>query len=147
MIGKFDNDDESSGGHMDFPYLMPMLDMVLILLFFFVIMSNSAQNVFDIKLPAPDNGYQKEFKPDLEDKKIKIFIKPDVFMIDNATYLNIDEFKAAIQTQINNVGGDKNKLNLTIASDKAVDVERFLKVMTFLKSSGLEKVDIIMSAN
>jgi biopolymer transport protein ExbD len=137
------NEDESTSGHIDFPYLMPMLDMVLILLFFFVIMSNSAQYVFDIKLPNADKSYNEQYAEKQDQKELKLFIKQDCFMIDAETFTDIDLFKEQIVTQTSGIS-NKNDINITVASDDEVDVQRFLNVMTFLKSSGFEKVNILM---
>jgi biopolymer transport protein ExbD len=143
---KMDNDKGSDDGHLNLPFLVPMLDMVLILLFFFIMMSNTAQNVFDIKLPSPDKAYSKAYTPPKE-TILKVTIKADSFYINETPISKYEEFTAKMIEQIANTEGGKEALRITVASDKQVEVQSFLKVMTFLKNQGLEKVDIIMGSN
>ena len=143
---KLDKDKGGGGGHLNLPFLVPMLDMVLILLFFFIMMSNTAQKVFDIKLPSPDKSYNKAYVPPKE-TVLKVVIKQDNYYIDDVNFATYDEFSAAILSKIQATEGGTEGLRVTVASDKSVDVQSFLKVMTFLKNQGLEKVDIIMGAS
>ena len=146
------NDDHSSnGGHGDMPFLVPLLDLTMILLFFFVIMSNAAQNVFDIKLPSADKSYDTTYTPPADESEVvKIFITQTNFMIDKTSFDDIEKFKesisAIVQSKVQQ-GKDPKDIKMTVSSSKEVEVQRFLKIMTFLKSTGLEKVDIIMDSN
>ena len=147
---KRDHAEYSRTSHGDMPFLVPLLDLTMILLFFFVIMSNAAQNVFDIKLPSADKSYKKDYIPqDDKDEPIKILIKNGTFMLDEKEFTNFDEFKGVINKIVFEkiqIGKDAKDIKMTVASSKDVDVQTFLKVMTFLKSTGLEKVDIIMNS-
>jgi|GEM_PF-3363778 len=149
MIKNHDDSSESYG-HGDMPFLVPLLDLTMILLFFFVIMSNAAQNVFDIKLPNADSNYQNSYIPtDADNQAIKLFIKADDLMINDTHYANIAEFKQAITKLIiaqTLQGKDIKDIKLSVASSKNVEVQKFLEIMTFLKSTGLEKVDILMDS-
>jgi biopolymer transport protein ExbD len=141
------HDDNNERSHGDMPFLVPLLDLTMILLFFFVIMSNVAQNVFDIKLPNKDKTYNQAYIPLDKDEPIKIFIKIDNLGVNDQIFSDIESFKQnilqLIQQELQN-GKQISEIKITVSSDKNVDVQKFLQIMTFLKSQGLEKVDILM---
>lgn len=142
-MSKFDdlknNYRHDSSSH-DWPFLVPMLDVVFILLFFFIVMSNTAQYVFDINLPKPDSSYSNPVTETNPDKDIKVFIKANVFLLDDKKFDNSQELKDYI---VEVAKGD-TKMRITVASDRTVELEKFLDIMTFLKSKGFENVDILM---
>jgi biopolymer transport protein ExbD len=131
--------EEGAGGH-DWPFLVPMLDLVFILLFFFIIMSNSAQYVFDIKLPRPDSSYEGATQKSDGDLTIKLFVTKKTFMIDKTEFTDFNEFRDEILAR----SKGNAEIPMTVASDRDVELERFLKLMTFLKSQDFKRVDILM---
>lgn len=119
--------------------LTPMLDVLFILLVFFVLTANSAQLALDVTLPSDKASSAKQLP---QGKKIVVSILPDEgkWQVDDKEY---DDWPA-VEAAIRSIRKEKPKAAFVIASDRTVPMQRFVKTLSFLRELGVAKVDIAM---
>lgn len=121
--------------------LTPMLDVLFLLLIFFVLTANVAQFSIDLTLPsAEQSGIPKEIKPDA--LLLTMHINPKRWVIDDKTYNSWDEAKTALQKI-----AAQSPRPLTIAGDKNLPLQRLIKVLTFMETIGLDAAEILVEPN
>jgi biopolymer transport protein ExbD len=120
--------------------LTAMTDMIFILLIFFILTSNVAQNVFDIELPKADPSY-KQTKPlsDVKDVKITIFTNGE-FAVGDTKYQNYDAFKK----EVKRLYSLNKNTPFVLITEKTLPTENLFTVLTFLKAENITKVDILV---
>ena len=121
--------------------LTAMTDIIFILLIFFVLTSNVAQNIFDFELPKADDNFTsfKETHP-INQSKITIFTNGE-FAIEKEKFKSYDKFKKALKLAYN-----KNKnTEFLLISENTLPVESLMKVITFFQSENITKVDILVT--
>ena len=120
--------------------LTPMIDIVFILLVFFILTANVAQNVFDLTLPTADENYKEE-RGASEIKQVKITLfSSGKYAIGEKTINEYDDFKNEI-IKIHNADRETEFL---IISEANLSVEKFMSLLTFLKSKKITKIDILL---
>ena len=119
--------------------LTPMLDVLFILLVFFVLTANSAQLALDVTLPSDKSTAAK---PLPQPKRVVVSILPEEgkWQIDGTTFESWEEAQAAIEA----AKKEKPKAAFVIASDRDVPMQRFVQTLSFLRGLGVAKVDIAM---
>lgn len=119
--------------------LTPLLDVLFVLLIFFVLTANAAQVVLDLDLPTKGAAAAK---PQKEKNKVvvAIFAKEGNWGVDGTDYVNWPAAREAIEA----ARKAKPEARFVIAGDRKVSLERFLQTLTFLRTLGLEQTDIIM---
>lgn len=119
--------------------LTPMLDVLFILLVFFVLTANSAQLALDVTLPKDKTTTAKPLPPPA---RVVIAILPDEghWQVDDKKLETWEETEAAIKAAME----AKPKAAFVIASDQAVPMQRFVQTLSYLRSLGVAKVDIAM---
>ena len=131
-------DDPDAGSLRDImPDLTPMLDILFILLVFFMLTAGAVFQSLDVTLPA---SVSDDLPLTQEPEQVTLEIKPDGFAFDGQQITNFAQLKKTLSTEV------KADHQLIIACDKAVSVQRLLKVLTYLQSQGLETANILMQS-
>ncbi len=120
--------------------LTAMTDMIFILLIFFILTSNVAQNVFDIELPKADPSYkQTKSLSDVKDIKITIFTNGE-FAVGETKYKSYDDFKK----EVKRLYSLNKNTQFVLITEKTLPTENLFTVLTFLKAEDITKVDILV---
>ena len=119
--------------------LTPLLDVLFILLVFFVLTANTAQVALDLTLPDKGAEAAKALK-DENKVVVAIFEEDGKWGVDGANYADWNAAKAAMEK----ARTDKPKARFVIAGDRKVSLERFLQTLAHLRKLGLKQTDIIM---
>jgi biopolymer transport protein ExbD len=127
-------------GDISFVDLTPMIDIVFILLVFFILTANVAQNVFDLSLPGADENYKEEKEAgDLKQIKITLFTSGQ-YAIGEEKFQEYFKFKDRIVT----IHNTEPKTEFLIISENTLPVEKLMELLTFLKSKNITKIDILL---
>ncbi len=134
--------DRGNGLHELAADLTPMLDVLFILLVFFVLTANSAQLALDVTLPSDK---ATAAKPLPQPKRIVIAILPGegAWKVDDRRFDDWAGTEAAIKAAVE----ARPKAAVVIASDRSVPMQRFVQTLSFLRGLGVAKVDIAMEPN
>jgi biopolymer transport protein ExbD len=119
------------------PDLTPMLDILFILLVFFMITAGAVFQSLDLKLPS---SVSEKFSLMNESKHIMLEIREDSYALDGQTIADFDSLKIAVPEIIK----AKPEHEVIIAGDKRIAIEKLLKVLTYLQSEGIEAANILM---
>ncbi len=119
------------------PDLTPMLDILFILLVFFMLTAGAVLQSLDLTLPA---SVSEELPLINEPKHIMLEIRKSDFAIDGKKYESFENMASALTTHVNKRPG----YELIIAGDKSISMERLLKVLTFLQTEGISAANILM---
>ncbi|CAN0035920.1 unnamed protein product [Chrysoparadoxa australica] len=126
-----------AGLHDLMPDLTPMLDILFILLVFFMLTAGAVAQSIDIALPS---SLEEELTLVNEPKHIMLEIHTDRFVVDGEQIFTL----AALKQHMPNVIAQKTDYALVVAGDKNIPIERLLKVLTFLQSQGIATANILM---
>lgn len=126
-----------AGLHDLMPDLTPMLDILFILLVFFMLTAGAVYQSIEITLPS---SVQEELSLVNEPKHIMLEIRADRFVVDGEQMLTL----AALKQRMPTVIAQKPDYELVVAGDKSMPIERLLKVLTFLQSQGIATANILM---
>tara|TARA_Y100000766_G_C18795212_1_gene550254 strand:+ start:449 stop:823 length:375 start_codon:yes stop_codon:yes gene_type:complete len=114
--------------------LTPVIDIVFILLIFFMLATNF-NKVGEINM---DTAKETTTASDEDIKILKIMVHQDqTYMLDDKVY-NEDEILTMIQIAIK----DKSQYSIILTSKNNVTYQRFLSAMGFLKSNKIENIKI-----
>ncbi len=119
------------------PDLTPLLDVMFMLIVFFILTANAVPYALDINLPEDTENITQA----VEDPNILfITLLPDEegWRINETHYQSEDDFKQALKEQ-----AQDNKQAI-IAGDKDVSMQKLLTVLAFLRKHNIETADIIM---
>lgn len=119
------------------PDLTPMLDVLFILLLFFMLTAGVVFQSLNLKLPT---GATDDENVSRMPRHILLEIRPGAFALDGRVVNGFDALKSAIPLAIR----DKPGHEFVIASDKDVAIDALLKVLTFLRSQNVEAANILM---
>lgn len=120
------------------PDLTPLIDVVFLLLIFFMLVTTFNQYAnFQMALPKSDVQEIVKNTGDIElilDKDGKYFLK-----IGNE---NIEISNENLENEIKNMMNGRNNQTLIISADKELKYEVVIKTMGRLKNTGIEKLEI-----
>lgn len=119
--------------------LTSMLDVLFILLIFFVLTANSVQLALDVSLPRQDPRKVASLKPQ-EKVVIAIPRDSDKWVIAGKPY---DTLEAAEEV-LRQIRSDQPKSRFIVAPDRAINVERLLKMLTLLQRLGIKNTELLM---
>ena len=119
------------------PDLTSMLDILFILLVFFMLTIGSVYQSLDLKLPS---SAMEEIPQENLSKKIMLEIGNDRYALDGKLIKEFEQFKKAVIEVIQK----KPQHELVIAGDKNISIERLLNVLTYLQSQCIEAANILM---
>lgn len=118
--------------------LTPMIDILFILLVFFLLTAGTTLRALDLELPK---NVTEDLQPVDAPKHVLLQIKQDGFKIDNQEFVDFTALKAALPDVIRT----HPEHELIIASDRRVDVDRLMTVLTHLQSMGISAANILLN--
>ena len=135
---KIDREEKDGGilGDMA-PDMTPMLDVMFILLVFFLLTMGTVMQSLDLQLPT---AVEEELPDVNKPRHIMLEIREDSYAIDGRPYTEFDDFKTGLQTSL----ADKPDHDVIVAGDRRISIEELLKVLTYLQSQGVEAANILM---
>ena len=119
------------------PDLTPMLDILFILLVFFMITAGVMLQSLDLKLPPSVAG---DLPAASKSRHVLFEIHKDAYVIDGKTAADF----VALKDLVPEIIREKPRHELVIAGDRQVSIERLLEVLVYLRSQGIETADILM---
>lgn len=117
--------------------LTTLLDIMFILLVFFILTAGVSYRALDLTLPA---AASEETEPANASLHIMLEIKTDGYALDGKDY---DSFPLLKEEIIPLLQKEADK-ELVIAGDRNVSLERLLELLTFLESRGIDAANILM---
>jgi len=119
------------------PDLTPMLDILFILLVFFILTAGAVLQSMELTLPS---AVSEELEMVDSPHHILLEIREHGYAVNGKTINGIDDFKAAVASQV------KEQINdpVIVAGDKNISMERLLDVLTYLQSEGIQAANILM---
>ena len=119
------------------PDLTPLLDVMFMLIVFFLLTANAVPYALDVNLPE-DN---EEITQAVEDPNmLSVTLLPNAlgWKINEVSYKDENKFKGDLKTKA------KNNKKIIIIGDKDVSMDKLLQLMVFLRKSNIETADIVM---
>jgi len=116
------------------PDLTPMLDILFILLVFFILTAGAVFKTLNIQLPSAVS----EETP--TNNNIMVEIAPTEYAVEGVTVANIEELKTAILKAV----AQNPKGEIIIAGDKDVSIQRLLGLLTELQAQGITTANILI---
>ena len=115
--------------------IIPMIDVMMFLLVFFVLISLNVIPALGLKTHLPSSSTAQDLKP--QAKAIITLTKQDVIQVDG-----VDTPMAGLIARLNDIRKNGEKLNVIVNSDRGVEVQRLVDVMDALKQGGFESISI-----
>ena len=121
------------------PDLTPLIDVMFMLMVFLILTINQSEKIFNIETPKDEENISVISK-NSNRIKITIFASNNEWAIANKKFNGFNILKKHLKKIT-----DKNENNkIIIYSDKKANVEKLLKLMTYLKKENIHNIDIIM---
>lgn len=115
--------------------IIPMIDVMMFLLVFFVLISLNVIPALGLKTHLPSSASSQELKP--KSKAVITIGLHDTLQVDGTnTPLN------GLIASLNKIKKDGELLNIVVNSDRGVEVQRLVDVMDVLKQGGFESIAI-----
>jgi len=119
------------------PDFTPLLDVMFMLIVFFLLTANAVPYALDVNLPKDaEEVTQAVEDPDM--LSVTLLPGEDGWKINEVSYQAEQEFKEALKAQT------QNNKKLIIIGDKDVSMQKLLTVMAFLRKHNIEAADIVM---
>ncbi|TWI54820.1 biopolymer transport protein ExbD [Pseudomonas duriflava] len=115
--------------------IIPMIDVMMFLLVFFVLISLNVIPALGIKTQLPSASQSQQLKP--QNKAIITLGLDDRLQLDGQ-----DVGESELMTRLKALQKDGEKLVIIINSDQGVEVKRLVSVMDQLKGNGFSSVSI-----
>lgn len=134
------HNDENEGFLKDLiPDLTPMLDILFILLVFFMLAVGQVFQTMDLTLPK---STAQEIQQAQMNNMIVLSLGDDEssYAINDQKFTDFGTFK----TEILNTVQDKPDNKIIVAGDRSVSLERLLSVLTYLNDNGIQTANILM---
>lgn len=129
--------------------IIPMIDVMMFLLVFFVLISINVIPALGIKMNLPSANSVKEEHPPV---RVIISISADgAYQLEGQTFSSLDSLKSSLldiknnqkaNTNINSSMGSAPKLVVIINGDEQSPLQRLVDVMDMLKGIGIESMTI-----
>lgn len=131
--------EDSHGGTLRdlAPDLTPMLDILFILLVFFLLTVGTVLRSLDLQLPS---AVEEELEQHNEPKHIMLEIRESSYALDGKEFDHFVELKEAIKES----RAARPEHEIIVAGDRQISIEKLLKVLTYLQSQGIEAANILM---
>ncbi len=141
MITLENSDDEGGVLKALMPDLTPMLDILFILLVFFMLAVGQVFQTMDLTLPKSAANESTALP---RDNVLVLSMGPqaDSYAINDRSVNGIDAFKAEILAAVQ----DNPEHKIVLAGDRDVSLERLLSVLTFLNDNGIQTANILMQS-
>jgi biopolymer transport protein ExbD len=119
------------------PDLTPLLDVMFMLIVFFILTANAVPYALDVKLPEDTQAITQAVEdPDL--LSVTLLPGESGWKINDMSYQSEETFNEALKAK-----AQDNK-QVIIIGDKDVSMQKFLSVMTLLRKHNIETADIVM---
>mgnify|MGYP000129660804 CR=1 FL=1 len=119
------------------PDLTPLLDVMFMLIVFFLLTANAVPYALDVNLPEDAEAVTQAVEdPDM--LSVTLLPGKDGWKINEVSYQAEQDFKEALKVQ-----AQDNK-QVIIIGDKDVSMQKLLSVMAFLRKHNIEAADIVM---
>ncbi|MCY4504931.1 MAG: biopolymer transporter ExbD [Hyphomicrobiales bacterium] len=119
------------------PDLTPMLDILFILLVFFMLTAGVVLQALDVRLPAvADDAPLLRTSP----QQVVLELHPDFYVLNGA---RVQDF-AALRAALASLQLVESERDLIIAGDERVAMGRLLQLLTHLRAEGIESTNIVM---
>lgn len=129
---EFKEFDESLNSKSGFD-ITPMLDMIFILLIFFLLTASAAKQVVAVELP------EVEISEASEEQEVIISID------EHSIFLNGEGIAfETLQAELQEIYGNRASGEIFIESDKAVDFGRVVEIMDICRLSGADDISFIV---
>ncbi len=119
------------------PDLTPLLDVMFMLIVFFLLTANAVPYALDVNLPE-DNEDITQAVEDPDMLSVTLLPKEFGWKINDVSYEEENEFKNALKVKV-----IENK-KIIIIGDKDVSMDKLLQIMAFLRKNNIEAADIVM---
>ncbi|MFV1921710.1 MAG: ExbD/TolR family protein [Methylotenera sp.] len=130
------SDNESALADL-MPDLTPMLDILFILLVFFMLSAGAVFQSLDLTLPS---SVTEALAVVNEPKHIMLEIRAHDYTVDGQATVDFEQLQKSIAKTVK----EKSEHEVIIAGDKDISIERLLKVLTYLQSQGIQTANILM---
>ncbi|GAB4355829.1 MAG: hypothetical protein Kow006_22520 [Gammaproteobacteria bacterium] len=119
--------------------LTPLLDILFIVLVFFILTANSIERVFEIELPR--DGVEQSKPLETRDTiTVTLFEQPDEWAVGEQRYAQWDEVERAVRSAHRR----QPDAALLVIGERSVDMERLLRLLAFLRKEGLDAAQIMV---
>ena len=115
--------------------IIPMIDVMMFLLVFFVLISLNVIPALGIKTQLPGAAHAQQLKP--QNKAVITLGLDDRLQLDGK---DLDQTELVVQLKA--MESPEQKMVIILNSDEGVEVARLVSVMDVLKSSGFSSVSI-----
>lgn len=119
------------------PDLTPMLDILFILLVFFMLTAGVVLRTLDVRLPAAADYAQPLIA---KEEQIVLELHPAFYVLDGERLTDFAALRAALEAKRRAAPGQE----LIIAGDEKVAMGRLLQLLTYLRAQGIESANIVM---
>lgn len=126
------NEPKKNKAHIE---LIPMIDVMMFLLVFFVLISMNVIPAHGLKTQLPAASSAQDLKP--QKKAIVTISEPDLLQLDGQS-IQLSELVNVLKQQQT----DNQPTTIIVNSDKGVSVERLVAVMDNLRQGGFYSVSI-----
>lgn len=135
---KLNTEDPHGGTLRDLaPDLTPMLDILFILLVFFLLTAGAVFQSLDLKLPST---VEEEVSLVNAPKHIMLEIRESSYALDGKEISDFIDLKNALKETISAAPDHE----VIVAGDRRIAIEDLLRVLTYLQSQGIEAANILM---
>jgi biopolymer transport protein ExbD len=116
--------------------IIPMIDVMMFLLVFFVLISVNVIPALGIKTQQPNSSQAQQLKT--KDVQVVVTLgKENIIQVDGKD-VELNNLTAAIRKK----AGDADQIAVIVNSDKGAEVQTLIDVMDEIKKSGLGKVSL-----
>ena len=116
--------------------IIPMIDVMMFLLVFFVLISVNVIPALGIKTQQPNSFQAQQLKT--QDVQVVVTLgKENVIQVDGKN-IELGQLTAAIKQK----AGKSDQISVIVNSDKGAEVQTLIDVMDEIKKSGLGKVSL-----
>jgi biopolymer transport protein ExbD len=123
------------------PDLTPMLDILFILLVFFMLTIGQVFEGMDLTLPK--STAQKIQQTQIDNMIVlSLGDHENSYAINNRKFVTIEGFKSDILKTVQDNPDEK----IILAGDRTVSLERLLNILTFLNDNGIQTANILMQS-
>lgn len=122
------------------PDFTPLIDVMFMLIVFFILTANSVPYALDVNLPD-DSEEVTQAVEDPDMLSITLLAAEGGWKINDVAFHNESDFKAALKTKT------QDRKKVVIMGDQDVSMQKLLNVMAFLRKHNIQAADIMMEKN
>lgn len=122
------------------PDLTPLLDVMFMLIVFFILTANAVPYALDVNLPE-DSDQVVQAVEDPNSLSVTLLPEGQGWKVNDIFYESENAFKDALKQNT------KIHQKIIIIGDKDVSMQKLLSTMSFLRKHNIETADIVMEKN